>query len=116
MTTPSERRTLAALANTVDVSDEVTSRAIAAELYEFGQRAWALRARITDLRDIEATFYVSSAMLDLLRKYGLDIGAGPGGMFERGPTSDKLFGIDAYVDPGDERSRDIRLELTDRRH
>lgn len=120
MTTPTERGIAAALTGTVDVSDEVTARTIAAELYDFGQRAWALRARVADLRDIDATFTVSVGMLDLLRRYGLDLGAGPEGMFERAATpggTDRLFGIDILSDDprsaAEERHRGVTLDLCD---
>jgi hypothetical protein len=119
MTTPTERGIAAALTGTVDVGDEVTARAIAAELYDFGQRAWALRARVADLRDVEATFYVSNAMLELLRCYGLDLGAGPGGMFRIGDDgqTETLFGIVIACDPEPavmpERHRGVTLELVD---
>lgn len=121
MTTPTERGIALALTRAVDRTDEVTARAIAAELYDFGQRAWALRARVADLRDIEATFYVSNAMLKLLRRYGLDIGAGPGGMFRKGGSgpdeSDTLFDIVIACDPEPavmpDRHRGVTLELVD---
>lgn len=119
MTTPTERGIAAALTHVTDRTDEETAKRIATELYDFGQRAWALRARLVDLRDIEATFTVSPAMLDLLRRYGLDLGAGPAGMFERAPSPDKdadlLFGIEIYSDKvGGDRHRDITLVLTDK--
>lgn len=91
---------------TIDRTPEVTDQYIAAELEEFGQRAWALRARVVDTRQLDVEFIVSVNMLDLLRKHGLDLGAGPGGMFVRGSgrAADTLFGIEIYSN--DPRSAD----------
>jgi hypothetical protein len=101
---------------TIDRSPEVTDQYIAGELAEFGQRAWALRARVVDMRALDVSFVVSVNMLDLLRKHGLDLGAGPGGMFVRGGglAPDTLFGLVIYSDSGnDERHRSITLTLCD---
>lgn len=117
MTSKREEHIAEALGNTIGDSDRVSAQYITAELRDFGQRAWALRARVVDVRGLVVSFVVSMAMLDLLRKHGLDLGAGPGGMFARGPLGgDKLFGIDIFSDSdevGSSRHREIVLQLVD---
>lgn len=114
MASKREERTAAALGRMTDMSARVAAAASEATLKHLAERAWALRARVVDLRGIRATYVVSGKALALLYDRGVSLGISPTGN-EFGPapggTFGLLFGIPTIADAADSRHDNLSLIL-----